>query len=290
MALARKVVKRPKMYQYKKILTRWRRALPKYGQVFKISWQEQLVYRLNFVMWRVRNLTALITLYFFWLAVFRERAEILGYSQSLILTYIITAAVLRAIIFSSRTIDVAEEIVRGDLSLYLLRPISYFKYWFTRDVADKVLNIGFTLAEISLIILIFKPPLFFQTSPAFLLAFLAAIALAVILYFFISFLLGLIGFWSPEGWAPRFLFIVSIEFFAGGLFPLDVLPTGLFRLFQVLPFGYLLYFPANIYLGRLSLGQMFVGFATAGFWILVFAYAVYGVWQKGLKIYAAEGR
>lgn len=278
------------LYQYKKLLSQAKNHFPKYWQVFKLSWQEQLVYRLNFVMWRVRNITALVTIYFLWLAIFRERGEILGYSQTLMLTYILATSILRAVILSSRTIDVAGEIVQGDLTLYLLRPLSYFKYWFTRDIADKVLNIGFAAVEISLLILLLKPPIFLQTNLVYLLGFLVATSLGIILYFFINMLLGMIGFFSPEAWAPRFLFIVSIEFFAGGLFPLDVLPVGIFRLFQSLPFGYLLFFPINVYLGRVSPAEMFFGLAVSSFWIFASYRFLEFVWQKGLRTYAAEGR
>jgi len=48
--------------------------------------------------------------------------------------------------------------------------------------------------------------------------------------------------------------------------------------------------PANIYLGRTSLFGIFASLAVVVFWIAIFYLAVQFVWQKGLRIYSAEGR
>jgi len=264
--------------------------MPKYLQLIKNTFQEYFVYRVNFLMWRVRNILGLLTGYFLIKAIFTEGRVIYGYDIERILTYIFTVSILRAIIFSSRTVDLAGVINSGDLTNYLIKPISTLKVWFTRDIADKALNIGFCLFEVGLIIYLFKPPFFIQTNPLHILAFIISAFLAILLYFFINFLMGLIGFWTPEVWAPRFIFTILMNFFSGGVVPLDVLPPSIYRLFQLTPFPYLLFNPVNIYLGRTSLFGIFASLAVVVFWIAVFYLAVQFIWQKGLRIYSAEGR
>lgn len=264
----------------------------KYLQVIKNSWDEYFVYRLNFVMWRVRVVLQLLVTYFLWLAIFSQKSEdiIFGYSESRILTYILMGAFLSAIIYSTRTLDVGDQINRGDLSNFLIRPINYFFYKISQDVSDKLLNILFAAFELIVIFVILRPSFIFQTSGVTLAFFSVAVILATALFFLISFLLGSIGFWSPEVWGPRYLFFVVNSFLAGGLFPLDILPKTLFTMLQFTPFPYLLYFPLKIYLGSLTTMQILSGLAISFLWVVIMYFLVKIIWQKGLSLYEAVGR
>ncbi len=265
--------------------------MSKYFQVLKITLQEYFVYRLNFLFWRFRSVVQILVLYFLWQAVIPAGVTLFGYDQAKILTYILGTSIIRSFILSSRSVDVAGQIASGDLVNFLLKPISYIKYWFAKDMADKILNLVFAAAEISLIIYLLKPPIILQTNFLIVFLTLVAIGLGIILFFFFSFLLSLIAFWTPENpWPVRFLFGIFLEFFCGGLFPLDILPKGIFTALQALPFPYLLFFPLNVYLGRLGLGEIFLGLGICLFWTIVIYYAVRFSFRAGLKNYAAWGR
>lgn len=151
------------------------------------------------------------------------------------------------------------------------------------------MNIFFSLFELMILFLLLKPPLFIQTDISYLPFFLTSIILAVLLYFFLNFLIGLVGFWSPEVWGPRFILGIVLSFFAGGLFPLDIFPKPIFDFFQILPFSYLLFFPLKIYLGQLSLSQIFAGLFISAAWVIFLYLIVKITWGKGLRIYSAEG-
>lgn len=264
--------------------------MKKYWIITKNTWNEILVYRLNFIMWRVRVVLQLLTLYFFWLAVTPQNTKIFGYSQQLIITYIIGTFLVGAITLSSRTSEIGENINNGDLSIFLIRPINYFFYWFSRDLGDKAMNITFSLTELTLIFLVLHPPLFLQTNFSYLVLSLVSILLAIILFFLIGALIGFIGFWSPEVWAPRFIFYVLLNFFAGMIFPLDILPKTIFSVFQLLPFPYLIYFPIKIYLGQITTFEISKGLSISIVWIFIMFFIVRYVWMKGLKAYTAQGR
>ncbi|MBI2029674.1 ABC-2 family transporter protein [Candidatus Gottesmanbacteria bacterium] len=262
----------------------------KYLLVAKNTWDEYMQYRLNFVMWRVRNVLRLIIVYFLWYAIFNQRGELFGYNESQILTYILLSSIVASIVFSTKTQDIGEEINSGNLSNLLIKPISVFKYWMARDLGDKLLNIAFSIVEVFVLIIFFKPPLFFQTNPIFIFLFILGIGFSLAIYFLISILIGFFGFWTPDVWGPRFLFYIFLEFFAGSLFPLDILPKPVFSTLQLLPFNYLLYFPVKIYLGQLSILSIFEGFFVGLVWIIVLYLFTNKVWFKGLKSYGAYGR
>ena len=138
--------------------------LKKYLTIFKISWQNGFVYRLNFIVWRTRSVVLLLTIYFFWFAVYQFNKQIVGYDEQMMLTYIIGTSIMHSLVLGSRSVDVSAEIGTGGLSNYLIKPINYFSYWLARDFADKILNLIFVAFELSLIFFILKPPFSIQTN------------------------------------------------------------------------------------------------------------------------------
>ena len=261
-----------------------------YLRVAKNTWEETVAYRLNFVMWRVRTVLQILTLYFLWLSIMPKEGVFFGYTQTLMLTYILGTSLFSSIILSTRSHEIGEQINKGDLSNFLIRPINYFFYWFARDLGDKAVNILFATVELTILFFILRPPILIQTDFVFIIFTLISAIFALILYFLFNVLLGFLGFWSPETWAPRFIFMTVISFFAGGLFPLDILPKQIFSIFQLLPFSYLLYFPLKLYLGKLSLIEMYAGIFISIFWILALYWMTKLIWMKGLRLYTAQGR
>ncbi len=267
--------------------------LEKYLQIFKISLVQEFAYRLNFIMWRVRNVMQIFLVFFLWNSVFSDPTRmVFGYDRGKILTYVFGILILKAIVLSARAVDVAGEISRGDLSNFLLKPINYFKFWFTRDISSKALNLGFAIVEVLILFILLKPPLFIQTEIISLFGFLVSLVLAVFLFFLLLFLINLVAFWMPENsWAAQFLFIAILtEFLSGGVFPLDILPITVQRFLYLLPFPYLMFFPLQVYLGKIVGSQMFGGILISLFWVLVLAIGLNIVWNKGIKRFEAVGR
>ena len=264
--------------------------MKKYLRVVINTWDEIVTYRLNFVMWRVRTVVQLLTLYFLWISVIPQNGEIFGYTQSLMLTYILGTSLLGAIVFSTRSHEIGENISNGDLSIFLIRPINYFFYWVGRDIGDKLMNIAFSVVELAILFFLLRPPIFIQTDSMFIVLALIATLLAIVSYFLLGAILGMFGFWSSDVWAPRFILFITLSFFAGGLFPLDILPPFLSFLSQVLPFSYLLYFPLKVYLGQLPLISIHIGLLVSFAWTILLFFLLGFVWRKGLKAYTAVGR
>lgn len=267
--------------------------MKKYLQIFKISFEEEFAYRLNFILWRVRNVLQILLTYFLWSTVyFDPTRQIFGYDRTKILTYVFGIMIVRALVFSARAMDVSNDVANGDLSNYLIKPVNYFKYWFTRDIASKTLNMFFAVLEFVFLFIILKPPFFLQTNLLTLLIFLLSIVVAIFIYFLILFLLSSIPFWAPEiGWASHFLVTVVItESLSGALFPINILPQTLQSIIMATPFPYLIYFPIEVYLGNIQGWAVLGGLGVAASWAGILWFVLKVVWQKGLKAYQAFGR
>jgi ABC-2 type transport system permease protein len=265
--------------------------LKKYLQILITSWQNTFVYRLSLIMWQLESVILFLGSYLFWLAAFEQSQLIQAYDKTTMLTYIIGILVLRNIIFTSRTSQVAAEISTGELSKYLIRPLSYLKWMFTLEWADKISNLFFMAVELIVIFLLFRPPFFFQTNWLYLGLFGLSIIISIFLYFYLSLAISLTTFWYVEhnGWPQRFLFETTMIFLTGGWFPLDLLPKPVFNLLNWLPSTYIRYFPLQIYLGRLDNLSIYKGLFVTLIWTWVLSMLTKKLWQKGLKSYTASG-
>lgn len=263
--------------------------MKKYLTAFLINWEQSLVYRLNFTLWRVRSVLQLLLVYFIWWTVFQNQTQVFGYTQMTILTYILVSAVIRAITLSSRVIDVAGQINEGSIANFLVKPLSFIGYFFVRDIADKLLNILFVMFEITILIYFLKPLVFLQTNLAILGLFTLATFLALLLYFLMAFVLGLSAFWLENSWGPYFLLLTFVESLGGGLFPIDILPKVLAQALMLTPFPYLIYFPAKVYLGTMTSVEIWQGFLILFFWVGFLWFFLLKILQAGFKKYTAVG-
>lgn len=264
--------------------------MKKYFMVFKNSFAEYFAYRLNFFLWRIRVVAVILISFSLWQAIFRTNKVIFGYQEQEIITYIIFISILSGIVLATKTERVALEINMGTLSNFLILPMRYFLFNISRDAADKIINTVCSFFEIFLFILIIHPPIILQSNLFLIVLFFIASLIASLLYFEINMLLSFIAFWSKETWAPRFIFFILISFLAGLYFPLDIIPGGIYKVLELLPFTYLIFFPLKIYLGHIDKTFLIKGFTIGIFWsILLWLFMGY-IWRKGLKLYTAEGK
>ena len=240
------------------------------------------------IMWRVRQIFVFLIPFFIWKAVLGQGGDIYGYSFAAIMTYLFGTTVLRSLVMGSRTIDLGWMINSGSLTIPLMRPFNIFSFFFIRDLADKLFNLSFMFLELPLIYLIFRPPIFLQSNPTYLLLAFGSLLLAILIYFYINIIFGSLAFWTRDIWAPRFLLMVIMEFATGAMFPLDMLPIAWQKIILLTPFPYLLYVPLKVYLGIDPL--IYFHLAASLGWVIVLGLLSKLIWQRGIKSYEAEGR
>ena len=266
--------------------------MKKYLTVFSLSFQNEFTYRLNFILWRFRNVLRILMTFFLWQVVFSTRTTAFGYSHSHMFSYILFVFVIQALVMAAPSNDnIGGEIGNGDLSNYLVKPISYLKYWLTRDLASKLLNALFAVVEIGLLWLVFRPQLYISSDIFFVVSGLVAWVMAIILYFFIAKIAVFSAFWIPENtWGLMFIILVCMETLAGGIFPLDVLPTWVQSILQFTPFPYMVYYPIGMLIGKFSTPEIFAILLKSTIWLALSYWAVIRIWHKGLHEYSAVGR
>ena len=82
---------------------------------------------------------------------------------------------------------------------------------------------------------------------------------------------------------------VLLNFFAGTVFPIDVLPDWLVRIIYLTPFPYLAFVPLKVWLEHLTIMMTLKAVLISFAWLVFFYWLARFLWQKGAKSYEAYG-
>lgn len=263
--------------------------MKKYWQLFNSSWQNGLVYKTSLFLWRLRQFLSSVMALTIWSVIYQSAEQPFGYDRTEMITYIFLVGVLQSIILATILNGLSERIYSGQLSNELLKPVNIYLYLAAQEVADKCKNFVFILIESIILFFVFQPQIVIPTLSTGLL-FLFFTFGAVVLHFFIQLIFGSLGFWSPETWGPRFLFFMFIDFTAGKLFPLDILPEFLQKIVFFTPFPYLSFIQIQIFLQKLPATEVLKHVLVLGVWVGITGLWARWIWQKGIKNYAAAGQ
>ncbi len=263
----------------------------KYWQVVKIGIQNTLVYRVNFLCRILFGFIPLVAILSMWRAVFEgKEGGVAGYSLAQMISYYLVKTLVDALTaVNEDDWQIATEIKDGQISQFLLKPMDYLAYRLCLFGAGRLVYTAVALLPVTGLILIYRD--YFVLPPGWLAfgCFAVSVLLTALLQFLISYTMALLAFWVLE--VSTFIFILfAFEYIAGGhLFPLDILPPSLFQALQFTPFPYQMFFPVNVYLGRVSGAGLAVGLLIQAGWVLVAFGLARFAWRRGIRRYSAVG-
>ena len=264
--------------------------------ILRISIEERLVYRGDFALGTLMRFMPIITQIFLWAAVFSALGsagrdeQIAGYSYPDMIAYYLLTMIGRA--FSSMpglASGLARDIRSGAVNKFLIQPVDMIEYLLLYRLAHKLVYYGVALGPFALVFFLCRG--FFPGWPdgSTFVAFLAALAMGFLLGFFLEATLGMIGFWFLEVSSVMFVYMLFSFFFSGHMFPIDMLPGWWGWIVRIIPLQYLAYFPAAVFLGKVSGPQLIEGLLLEFCWVLFFMVASRVAFARGVRRYAGYG-
>ena len=267
--------------------------MKKYWRVINVGLQNNLTYRFNFLARALFGLIPLIAIINVWQAIFAGKgsaAHVGNYNLSQMISYYLLATVVDSLTaVNEDDWQIAADIKDGNISQFLLKPIDYLWYRLCLFVSGRIAYLAVTAIPLALFIAslhrYFVPP----PNAAALGLFLLSTLMTALLQFFISYSMAMLAFWVLE--VSTFIFILfAFEYIASGhLFPLDILPHGLQQVLFLTPFPYQLYFPIEMYLGKLSAVETTKGLCVQACWVGLSFLLARLAWARGIKKYSAVG-
>ena len=262
------------------------RKIGKYFTVMKISVQNQLAYLWGFISGVIVYALIIFIFINLWRVIYQERDIIAGFSYNQVIWYcIITELVIMStggVIFS----EISSDIKGGNIGYYLNKPYNYVLYNLFNSmglVAVKFIMIGAVGIAMGLV----SVGMIQGFNPANLPFILLAILSGMVLNFLIYSAVGLTAFWFEEN-SAFFWVIQKILFMGGMFFPLDMMPGWLKNLALVLPFSYVTYVPARLFVSFNFHDWIWMASVQAGYMTILLLINLI-VYKKGVSAINVNG-
>jgi ABC-2 type transport system permease protein len=269
------------------------RAIRKYVNIFRVSLIERTTYRGDFLLGTILRFFPVITTILLWKAVFAgtDQHRIAGFSENRMIAYLLLIHISR--MFSSMpglSATIARDIREGTIKKYLLQPLDMIGYLLSYRAAHKVAYITTSAAPYAGLFLLCSGYFVGLWPDALtLLAYAASLILAFVIGFFFEASMGMAGFWFLE--VTSLLWVVNTVnyFISGQMFPLDLLGSPWDTILKWLPFQYLAYFPAVIFLREVQGIALIEGLLMELTWALFLIVLARWLFARGLRRYSAYG-
>ncbi len=266
--------------------------------ILRISLEERLVYRGDFALGTLMRFLPIITQIFLWWAVFDSLnatsgggGRIVGYRFEDMVAYYLLTMLTRA--FSSMpglASGIALQVRNGEIKKFLVQPVDLLGFLLLTRVSHKLAYYSVAIGPFALVFFLCRG--YFVEGwpdPATLAVFCTSLLLSFLLGFFLEACIGLIGFWLLEVSSLLFIYMLLSFFLSGHMFPLDMLPEPWRTLVDLLPLKYLAYFPAAVFLGKLSPEEVQQGLLIQVGWLAFFIFAARVAFARGVRRYSAFG-
>ncbi len=275
-----------------------RQRMAVWWMILKTALGERLVYRGDFALGTLMRFLPIVTQIFLWWAVFEsiessgnDEKTIGGFGFNDMVAYYLLTMIGRA--FSSMpglASGIATQIRDGEIKKYLIQPLDLIGFLLLTRVAHKLAYYAIAVLPFALVFFLCRdyfvagfPP------PEVFVAFVASLIMGFLIGFFLEAAIGMIGFWFLEVSSLLFVFMLFSFFLSGHMFPLTLLPDGIESVVNFLPFKYLAYFPAAIFLQKIPEEELPLEMAVEAAWLLFFIVVCRFAYNRGVRRYSGFG-
>jgi ABC-2 type transport system permease protein len=264
----------------------------KYRRIFRASLVERMAYRGDFLLGTLLRFLPMVTTILLWQAVYAGsgQSQLDGFRYREMIAYLLLTHISR--MFSSMpglAAGIARDIREGTLKRYLIQPLDLIGYLLSYRIAHKVAYMATSALPYAILFFICRG--FFDGLPdaTTLAVYAVSLVLSFLIGFFFEASVGMVGFWFLE--VTSLLYIVmTLNFFVSGqMLPLDLLPAPWAGLLKALPFQYMAYFPAVVFLGKVQGTALWMGILKEALWAVGFIVLSRVLFRMGLRRYSAFG-
>lgn len=225
------------------------RRLRKYKPFVRASAIDMMAYRFNILTWALVTVFEVACLIFLWLAVYQSStggidSSINGFTYKEMIAYVVLTTIFGFVTFNDDTLwFINQDIRKGTIGNFLIKPISYRGKFIASNIGAFLmmsLVFGIPLYTCALGVLIgigFLPVISIWDFIAHFGLFLIASALACLLNGAISYIFGVLCFYTSAAWGLNALKTTMISFLSGTLLPIAFFPNVFRDIVSYMPFA-----------------------------------------------------
>ncbi len=245
--------------------------MKKYLAYIRCGFLEGCAYRSTFITGMLANFIQAVVLYYVWKSIFAYQEIVNGYTWEIMRQYVFVAFLCNSVFSMGFEMNIAERIVKGDIILDLLKPLSYRGMLFFRMLGTAGMEFAVTFLLIGSIYLAVNGTRYLSGIRAIL--FLISLFLGMGVKFCIQYLFSLLCFYTDNSYGVTKAREILTNFFSGALIPLSMFPGVLRELVRYLPFQGIVYTPCCVFIGTFSIEECVSQILLQIVWILLLSLA-----------------
>ena len=236
-----------------------------YIQQFKTTFASMVAYRASLLIWMIAHVLEPLIYLVVWSTVSNSGGGSAGgYTTAQFAGYFIVLMLVDHVSYTWIMYEYEYRVREGMLSPALLRPVHPIHADIADNISSKMVTLPFMLA-------------------------VPALALAFLLRFMAEWTLALAAFWTTRIGAINQTYFVAMLFLSGQMAPLTLFPAPIQVLAAVLPFRWMINFPVELLLGRLTPLDTLTGLGAQMAWVVLAFALMRLMWRAGIRVYSAVG-
>lgn len=268
------------------------RILTLLRHAFAYEMRKALAFRLGFFVREVLSgLAKPVVMVLVFQAIFRaqERSELGGYDERALVEYMLLAAVFGKFLFRWRGVDLSDQIFEGRVTKFLVMPFPMFVLGVGRFLQHLVVQ-AFVAGALWVGGMLLAPRIWPEAaSPGAALAALVLVLLGSTCFFLTFWILHSLAFWLDVVWATLLMSHFMMNFAAGLLIPVGMMPSWLQGVLAYAHPYWAIAAPVEIFMGRLELSAFPRGVVILVLWIFVLDRVRVVLWNRGVRSYSGSG-
>lgn len=262
--------------------------LDAYRAQFKVTFAVQLEYRASLAIWLIGTILEPTVYLVVWSTVARAQGgQVGGFAPEDFAAYFVVTMLVNQWTFTWIMHEFEYSVRMGALSPQLLRPLHPIHLHVADNITYKLLTSTVVVPVAILLAWAFGAR--FEPQPWALALAVPALVLSFATRLLLGWTLALAAFWTTRVFAINEMYFLASLFLSGQMAPLALLPAGAQLLATVLPFRWVVAFPVELILGRLTPEQAGVGLAVQALWLAISLGSMTVIWREGIKRYSAVG-
>ncbi|QHQ60153.1 hypothetical protein Ana3638_04620 [Anaerocolumna sedimenticola] len=238
----------------------------KYIAFYKKAFKSMTFYRSTTVIRLLSSVLMYLIQYSLWSALIRTGNHT-DVSLNEMISYVIINLFVNMLTDTNIASQLEPSIRDGSVVMDFIRPINFRLYLFSSSLGINTYNMLTSALPIVIVIFIFHDLSF--PSPFYTLMFVLSLLIGVLIIFELTYIFGLLAFFTQRAWYLRWYLDGFKTIFGGTVVPLWFYPDILKRMSMLLPFRYVSFEPVNFFLQRTPIDESWrVLFIGAG-WIVI---------------------
>ncbi|MGH2532069.1 MAG: ABC transporter permease [Thermomicrobiales bacterium] len=259
-----------------------------YAAKFQTEIAVQFAYRGAIAIWLLSLVSAPVISLVVWTTVARSNGGSAGgFTTGQYAAYFIAVMVVNNLTFTWVMWQMEWRVKNGFFSPVLLRPLHPVHADVVDNLTFKALTLVAMLPIVVLLAIYFDAD--FGTSVWDVLVFVPALVGAMTVRFVCEWSVSLVAFWITRTGTLNQLYGTLTMFLAGQIAPLSLFPEPVRVVASILPFRWMVAFPVEVLLGRVSRDDLFIGFGMQTLWIALALLGMGWLWSRGVHRYSAVG-